>query len=61
MIPAAELELAAPPPVLEAAGALDDGLELPHAARQTTAAAAPVAAHHRLRISLSPFRCQWQN
>jgi hypothetical protein len=50
---------------LEAAAAPDDGLLalpelvaalLPHAARKTTAAAAPDAAHHRVRIAFSPFR-----
>jgi hypothetical protein len=49
---------------LDAAAAPDDGLLalpeplaalLPHAARKTTAAAAPDAAHHRVRIALSPF------
>jgi hypothetical protein len=69
LIPAAAFaaELAGPAE-LEAAAALDGLLELaepavpllPHAARKTTAAAAPEAAHHRLRIASSPFRW-WQN
>jgi hypothetical protein len=49
---------------LEAAPAPDDGLLafpglvaalLPHAARKTTAAAAPDAAHHRVRIVFLRF------
>jgi len=64
--PAAEVLGVVPPPVVEplevAAGAesaeppevLGAAL-LPHAAKSATAPAAPAAAHHRLRISISPF------
>jgi hypothetical protein len=45
---AAGAEVAEPPEVLGAA-------LLPHAAKSATAPAAPAAAHHRLRISISPF------